>query len=170
MLEPHHVLNEGSTDDARRMLGRCCGATRWVEGMVTHRPFSSTEALLSIADEVWAAMSEADVLEAFEHHPQIGEDLEALREKFSGTLSLSSSEQSGVAAASQATLEALRDGNRAYREHFGFIFIVCASGKSADEMLGLLQTRLANDRATELSIAAGEQAKITRLRLHALAR
>ena len=110
-------------------------------------------------------MGEADIVEAFGHHPEIGASLDALRDKFASTAQWASSEQASVAAATEQTLLALRDGNVAYRERFGFIFIVCATGKSAAEMLSLLEARLGNARDRELSIAAAEQGKITALRL-----
>jgi 2-oxo-4-hydroxy-4-carboxy-5-ureidoimidazoline decarboxylase len=149
----------------RPLLAQCCGARRWVEGMLQRRPFASRAALLAAAADVWAALDEEDQLEAFAHHPRIGEDLTALRARFPQTAGLSSSEQAGVAAADEGTLLALRDANRAYFERFGFIFIVCASGKSAPELLALLRARLTNERAHELRVAAAEQAKITNLRL-----
>lgn len=159
------ALNDASDADAQAMLRRCCGATRWVDGMLAHRPFAHGEAVMAAADEVWAQMQDADVLEAFGHHPEIGASLEALREKFASTAGWSAGEQSSVAAADEATLVALRDGNVRYRETFGFIFIVCATGKTAGEMLEILRARLGSDRETELRVAAGEQAKITKLRL-----
>ena len=157
-----------SESDARAALQRCCGSTRWVEGMLARRPFGTREVLYEAADAVWSSVERADVLEAFEHHPRIGADLGALREKFASTEAWSSGEQSSVASADEATLEALRDGNLAYEKRFGHIFIVCATSKSALEMLGLLKERLDNDPVTELRIAAGEQAKITRIRLDKL--
>jgi len=167
--EPHAILNALSLEDARAALLRCCGAGRWAGWMLAQRPFASTEALLRAAAGVWTQMEKADVLEAFSRHPEIGGDLEALRARFPATAGWSSAEQSGVAGADVETLEALRDGNAAYREKFGHVFLVCATGKTAAEMLALLRARLANDPATELTIAAGEQAKITRLRLEKLA-
>jgi len=162
---PATLLNGLDEASARAALTRCCGATRWVDGMLGRRPFVDDAALLAAADAVWAAMEEADVLEAFSHHPEIGADVDALRAKFAATAAWSEGEQAGAAGASEETLLALRDGNVAYRERYGFIFIVCATGKSADEMLGLLRARMNNERAAELAIAAGEQAKITHLRL-----
>lgn len=144
------------------MLRRCCGAQRWVEGMLARRPFGDDATLLRVADEVWATMGDEDVLEALSHHPEIGGDLDRLREKWAG------SEQSGVDRADEATLVALRDGNVRYRETFGHIFVVCATGKSAARMLALLQARLGNDPAVELAVAAAEQAEITKLRLEKL--
>jgi 2-oxo-4-hydroxy-4-carboxy-5-ureidoimidazoline decarboxylase len=136
--------------------------------MLEERPFASSAALYNCAEQLWSGLGAADQLEAFAHHPQIGEDLAALRERFAATHALAAREQAGVAAADDATLLALRDGNRAYRARFGFIFIVCATGKSAREMLGILEQRLRRDPATELAQAAAEQAKITRLRLEGL--
>jgi 2-oxo-4-hydroxy-4-carboxy-5-ureidoimidazoline decarboxylase len=156
------AMDEGG---ARAALGRCCGAGRWVEGMLAKRPFGTDEALLSAADEVWATMERADILEAFSHHPRIGADVDELREKFAKTAELSATEQSEVGAASEEVLHRLRDMNVRYEERFGYIFIVCASGKSAGEMLEILESRIDDDPEEELRIAAGEQAKITRLRL-----
>ena len=158
-------LNQLSEPGARSALTRCCGAARWVEGMLAARPFASPSALLARADAVWSALEAADFLEAFSHHPEIGADLAELRRRFAGTATLSEAEQAGAASASEATLLALREQNRAYRERFGYSFIVCATGKSAAEMLAILQQRLANAPAAELELAAAEQAKITRLRL-----
>jgi 2-oxo-4-hydroxy-4-carboxy-5-ureidoimidazoline decarboxylase len=168
--EAHAVLNALPAADARVALARCCGSRRWVEAMLARRPFASLSALLSACDEASAALAREDVLEAFSHHPEIGADLDELRKKFRTTAAWSASEQAGVSSADEATLLALRDGNRAYRERFGYLFIVCASGKSAAEMLSLLRSRLAHDPETELRVAAAEQAKIARLRLEKLAR
>jgi 2-oxo-4-hydroxy-4-carboxy-5-ureidoimidazoline decarboxylase len=166
--EPHEVLNALSSGDAAAALVRCCGSSRWVESMLARRPFASTETLLSAADEVWFALHKADYLEAFSHHPQIGADLAKLRQKFANTASWSGQEQASVHAASEATLVALRDGNVLYLARYGFIFIVCAAGKSADEMLSLLRARLGHSVEDELAIAAREHAKIARLRLEKL--
>jgi len=165
MPEPERVLNQQSEDGARALLARCCGARRWVDGMLARRPFASRAALFDAADEVWAGLGEDDYLEAFAHHPRIGEDLAALRARFPDSAGWASAEQAGAQGADEATLRALRDANRAYFDRFGFIFIVCASGMSAHELLSALRARLANERPRELAIAAGEQAKITRLRL-----
>lgn len=168
MPEPHLVLNALGEAAAAAALERCCGSQRWVAAMLKERPFTSSSALYARAEQIWNGLGAADQLEAFAHHPQIGEDLAALRERFASTHTLSAREQAGVTAADDATLLALRDGNRAYRARFGFIFIVCATGKSANEMLALLEQRLSRDPATELAQAAAEQAKITRLRLEGL--
>lgn len=161
-------LNQLPDADARPLLTRCCGAARWVEGMLQARPFASLEALFARADSLWRELDASDYRDAFAHHPEIGAELDELRRKFAATADLSQREQASVAHASDATLRALRDGNRAYRERFGYSFIVCATGKSADEMLQLLERRLANDSELELAVAAEEQAKITRLRLEQL--
>ena len=136
--------------------------------MLRARPFASSAALLSEADAVWNRLEARDYLEAFAHHPEIGADLSELRKKFSSTAELSLGEQAGATTASEKTLLALRAGNRAYRARFGYSFIVCATGKSALEMLALLEQRLPNPDDSELSVAAAEQAKITRLRLEKL--
>jgi 2-oxo-4-hydroxy-4-carboxy-5-ureidoimidazoline decarboxylase len=168
MAEPHSVLNALPLAQAREALQRCCGARRWVEAMLAGRPFDDTPQLMAAADAATAALSRADHLEAFAHHPQIGADLPALARKFATTAGWSAGEQAGVREADRATLEALRDQNRVYLERFGYIFIVCASGKSAAEMLTLLEQRLGHEPETELAIAAAEQGKIAKLRLQKL--
>ena len=160
------ALDAMDEDEARAALTRCCGASRWVEGMLRERPLG--DALLDKAREVWATMERDDVLEAFTHHPRIGADLAKLREKFAATEAWSAGEQSGAMSADEDTLRALRDGNLAYEARFGHIFIVCATGKSAAEMLSLLEARMDNDPDEELAVAAAEQMKITELRLHKL--
>jgi 2-oxo-4-hydroxy-4-carboxy-5-ureidoimidazoline decarboxylase len=132
--------------------------------MLARRPFGSDERLFAMAREVWFALAPDAWLEAFAHHPRIG-DRESLRARFPRTADLSAEEQRGVQHASDETLDALAQGNRAYEAKFGFIFLVCATGRTAEEMLAMLQRRLANDRKAELQIAAAEQAKITELRL-----
>ena len=160
-------LNALPVGQARDALARCCGASAWVERMVARRPFVNLDHLLGIAHAFWMGLGPDDWREAFSHHPRIG-DLESLRRRFAATADLASREQGAVAAASQATLEALSEGNRAYEERFGYIFIVFASGRSADEMLRLLRERLDNDPEAELKNAANEQWKIMRLRLDKL--
>jgi 2-oxo-4-hydroxy-4-carboxy-5-ureidoimidazoline decarboxylase len=168
MAEPHEALNALDPDAAAAALRRCCGAERWVQQLLSARPFVSTAALQERALRIWNGLGAQDYLEAFSHHPQIGENLDELRKRFAATHTLSAREQAGVNGADESTLLALRAGNRSYRERFGHIFIVCATGKSASEMLALLQQRLDNEPAAELAIAAAEQAKITRLRLDGL--
>ena len=167
--EPHEILNGLDRVAAAEALRRACGAERWVQRMLARRPFASSESLYASADAEWRASTREDYLEAFSHHPRIGEDLAALRQRFQATASLSAREQAGVAAADEATLLALREANAAYRERFGYIFIICATGKTAAEMLAALRARLDNPPDAELAIAAAEHAKITRLRLGGLA-
>lgn len=170
IAEPHTSLNALSEVAARAALTRCCGATRWVEAMLNQRPFASRAELFSAAEGSWQGLAEADYLEAFSHHPKIGANLDELARKFPTTAQLSATEQAGVTEASETTLQALSALNLAYEQRFGFIFIVCASGKTALEMRRLLEQRLPNSRPVELALAAAEQAKITRLRLEQLAR
>ena len=157
-----NALDEASASEA---LARCCGSQRWVNAMLKLRPFSSVTQLLGEAEHGWWRLGDGDWREAFTHHPKIGADPASLRKKFGGTAAWAAGEQAGVAAASDALIEALSSGNRLYEARFGFIFIVCATGLSAAEMLAQLRERLDNDPAAELRIAAGEQLKITRLRL-----
>lgn len=161
------ALNAWSPAEAEAALLRCCGSKRWVEAMVARRPFPDETALFAAASEAFRGLTRADWLEAFAAHPKIG-DLDSLRRRFPATASWASVEQGGVAGASEAVLQALADGNRSYYEKFGYIFIVCATGKTATEMLATLEQRLANPPEEELAIAAGEQEKITRLRLEKL--
>lgn len=146
---------------------RCCGASKWARALTEKRPFASSAALFAAADEVFTLLDGNDWLDAFSHHPKIG-DLENLQKKFASTSGWASREQSGVEAADQQTLEKLAQGNAEYESKFGYIFIVCATGKSAREMLEILEKRLANDAKAELPVAAAEQKKITRLRLEKL--
>lgn len=163
-MEPWLRLDLADVNDARGLLGRCCGSTSWVERMLAGRPFRSREALLATARDIWFGLDRSDWLEAFTHHPKIG-DRNDLRRRFASTGHLSDKEQAGLAGAREETLAALAEANRAYEERFGYIFIVCAAGRSADEMLAVLHERLQNDPETEIRIAAEEQAKITELRL-----
>jgi 2-oxo-4-hydroxy-4-carboxy-5-ureidoimidazoline decarboxylase len=158
MVEPHDLLNELPVDEARAALLRCCGSRRWVADMLARRPWSSPAALFGDAGAVWAAMGRDDILEAFAQHPRIGASGDAWSQQ----------EQAGAAGADAATVRALREANDRYFDRFGYIFIVCATGKSAGEMLALLERRLTNDPTRELAIAAAEQARITRLRLEKL--
>ncbi|NTX00443.1 2-oxo-4-hydroxy-4-carboxy-5-ureidoimidazoline decarboxylase [Myxococcus sp. CA040A] len=162
-----HRLNTLAPEAAREELLRCCGSSRWVEAMVRARPFRDVEHVLSEAGWLWEQTGPDDWQEAFKHHPRIG-DVSLLRAKFASTATWSSQEQGGVNGAAEAVIQGLADGNKAYEERFGFIFLVCATGKSAEEMLGLLRARLGNPPDEELRIAAGEQAKITRIRLEKL--
>lgn len=152
---------------AQAELLKCCGSTRWAEEMVRNRPFKSPEELFQAARGVWEGLGRSDWLEAFAAHPRIG-DKKSLRAQPAATAGWAASEQAGTEATTEAVLEALAEGNRLYEERFSYVFIVCATGKIASEMLEILRSRLPNDPEAELSIAAGEQAKITRLRLEKL--
>lgn len=161
-------LNSLPKTDLAEALQKCCGATAWVQNMVALFPIADAESIMAEATAQWNKLSEADWREAFTHHPKIGGDVAALREKFASTSTWAEGEQASVKQASQATLEALAAGNTEYEQKFGYIFIVCATGKTADEMLALLQARLPNKPEVEIVIAAGEQDKITRIRLEKL--
>ncbi len=157
------ALNSLTESDARAALLRCCGASRWVEQMSARRPFADANALFAAARDIATTLTRSDWLEAFAGHPKIG-DFESLRNQSAW----SAEEQSALSSAAEATLRALAAGNRAYEAKFGHIFIVCATGKTADEMLALLEQRLEHSPDEELRIAAAEQEKITHLRLQRL--
>ena len=157
-------LNGLTGPEAQEEFGKCCGSTNWARRMADLRPFGTEEELMNTAGRIWWELGEADWREAFSHHPMIG-DVSELRKRFASTADLSESEQSGVGGAGDDTLKALAEGNSAYAKKFGFIFIVCATGKSAAEMLELLRERLGNPADREIRIAAEEQEKITRIRL-----
>lgn len=163
-MEPWVRLDEASASEARELLRTCCGATRWADAMLARRPFRDRQTLVAAARDVWLALDAHDWLEAFRQHPRIG-DRESLRRRFGTSGDLSGHEQRGVSGAAEDVLTALAEGNRQYEAKFGFIFIVRATGRTADEMLALLRERLRNDYDTELRNAAAEQACITELRL-----
>ena len=159
-----NALDEGAAVGA---FLRCCESTRWAREMAAARPFESVETMARTADARWAALAPADWLEAFAAHPRIGETRvgQAGGAERAGW---AQAEQAGVADAAEQTKRRLADANRDYEARFGYIFIVCATGKTADEMLALLEGRLRHDAGEELGIAAEEQRKITRLRLNKL--
>jgi OHCU decarboxylase len=185
-------LNRLDADSAARELLRCCGSPRWAGMMAAARPFPSADAMAVTADAIWTALKPADWLEAFAAHPRIGEApaatpsrgpedprrgvSESSRRGWGPGASEKSvtppdsaewagHEQAGAASASDAVRDRLATRNRDYEARFGYIFIVCATGKSADEMLEIVEQRLANDAVVELGIAAEEQRRITRIRL-----
>jgi len=155
------ALDAMSTDDARAALRRCCGSRAWVEHMVHARPFEDAASLLRIGERVWWSLTEADHREAFAAHPKIGET----KVPVTGDATWSTAEQSAAATAAAQTLAELAEANRAYEAKHGFIFIVCATGRSADAMLADLKRRMSSSSSDELRTAAEEQIKITRLRL-----
>lgn len=142
----------------------CCGSRRWASMLAGHRPISNEAALLRHADEIWWQLDEADWLEAFAAHPRIGER-KATREAPPQSAAWSAAEQRTVLEEDDSVLAALAEGNRRYEDRFGRIYIVCASGRTAREMLEILQNRLANDKKTELRESAEQQRQITALRL-----
>ncbi len=158
-------LNTASIVDAKDWFTHTCAATAWVNAMVNARPYASLDALTTTASEQWHTMTDSDLFEAFCAHPMIG-DLSTLRAKYATTQNLASAEQSGTAVASEETLIALRDANKAYLEKHGFIFIICASGLSAQTMLDALNARIENTTQQEIRNAAAEQIKITLLRIN----
>jgi 2-oxo-4-hydroxy-4-carboxy-5-ureidoimidazoline decarboxylase len=160
-------LNRLNEADATTAFTQCCTSTRWVERMVIDRPFESLAEMLEISDRIWEECDVDDYLESFEGHPRIG-DVESLAKKYANTKTWAGGEQRGVEGADRAILERLSKGNADYEEKFGHIFIVCATGKSAAEMLALLEARMPNDPKTEVMVAAEEQNKITRIRLKKL--
>jgi allantoicase len=150
--------------EAEAELLACCGARTWASTMAERRPFGSLSAVLDAADTAWRALGPEDWLEAFRAHPRIGEK-KAAAAQGEDAQRWSEKEQGGVALAEAETLAALATENAAYDARFGHIFIVCATGKSAGEMLAILRARMKNDPAAELAVAAEEQRKITRIRL-----
>ncbi len=160
-------INSMNAADAAEYFAKCCGSSGWVKRVLAARPFSNAEDLEEKAHAAWSACSIYDGLEAFGHHPEIGGTAE-LAKKFASTSDWASGEQASVQQATTEVLQALADGNVAYKKKFGYIFIVCATGKSAAEMLELLQQRLPNSEEDEIKIAMAEQMKITIIRLEKL--
>jgi 2-oxo-4-hydroxy-4-carboxy-5-ureidoimidazoline decarboxylase len=158
------TLDRLSRDDAERELRACCGSSRWVERMIAARPFGASSRAREEADRIWNGLSRADWLEAFDHHPRIGEQKAAVVQDAKGA-AWSREEQSKVTAAGDDVRKELARVNAEYERRFGYIYIVCASGKSAGELLSIARARLANDPDTELRVAAEEQRKIMQLRL-----
>ena len=154
-------LNALDQEAAARAFLRCCGSSRWARQMTAARPFAGAAAVAGTADAVWSELDRADWLEAFAAHPKIGETR-------SGGADWSQQEQAGVAGAAAQSLRRLTEANRDYEARFGYIFIVCATGKTAGEMITLLEDRLQHDAGEEMRIAAEEQRKITQLRLRKL--
>lgn len=157
-------LNNLTAEQATHAFMQCCTSATWVTAMVNARPFINKIAIAKQADLAWQELEEIDYLEAFEGHPKIG-DVKSLRAKYANTKELASNEQGLVKEANEDVLELLSQGNAVYEEKFGFIFIVCATGKSAKEMSDLLQARLPNNKKQELLNAAEEQRKIFQLRI-----
>ena len=160
-------LNALAPEQAAAEFLKCCGSRVWANALSDARPFIDADALFHKADSVWWSLGENEWLQAFRAHPKIGEQ-KAAASQSEQARSWSAQEQSGVHDAATETKKALAAGNQEYEKRFGFIFIVCATGKTSKEMLAILYERLRNDPATELRVAAEEQRKITRLRLEKL--
>ncbi len=161
------TLNSLDDDHFREALLQCSGSPVWCEHMSRLRPFSNAEDLIQKSSRSWKKLSTQDWLDAFNSHPKIGA-VESLRKKFASTAASAAGEQSAVYSASEETLKSLAEGNSRYEERFGHIFIVFASGKTAEEMLSILNRRLCNSPAVELSVCSEEHQKITQLRIEKL--
>jgi OHCU decarboxylase len=160
-------LNALPPEEAEKAFLQCCGSKRWAREMAKSLPYQSPETLIASANDIWWSLQPDDWLEAFRSHPKIGEK-KAAEPVSDQSRQWSGQEQAGVSNASLETVDSLARLNRAYEQKFGFIFIICATGKTSAEMLSALRERLDNDVATELPIAAAEQSKITELRLKKL--
>lgn len=160
-------LNSLSPSEAKKELLKCCGSKNWAQRMVAERPFRSLNQLIESSNRIWWSFEPAQWLEAFYSHPKIGE-ITAAAAIAAESQKWSEDEQSGAREATAETRAALAELNSAYEKKFGYIFIVCASGKSSEELLANLRERLQHDEDDELRIAAAEQAKITALRLKKL--
>lgn len=166
-MEKLKKLNELNSREAKDEFIKCCGSNKWIQEMLSHKPYSTKEKLFNTAEKVWYSLEEKDWKEAFTHHPKIGE-LNSLKKKFISTKTLLQKEQSGINTASIKTLTELAKYNKEYEKKFGYIFIVCATGKSAEEMLSMIKKRINNNPKDEIKIAMQEQFKITKLRLEKL--
>lgn len=156
--------NQLTAEAAANEMMSCCGSSKWAQQLSARRPFSDESQFLAASDKIWDQMETSDVLEAFSKHPRIGEK-KAPSAASSQSAAWSKQEQSRAASAGDAIQASLAEANREYEQKFGRVFIICATGKSADEILAMLRQRLQNDDASELRVAAEEQRKITNLRL-----
>jgi 2-oxo-4-hydroxy-4-carboxy-5-ureidoimidazoline decarboxylase len=155
--------NKADESAALDAMLACCGARRWATEMVALRPIRDVAELSEMADRIWSTMQEPDWLEAFACHPRIGE--RRASHTSSQSAAWSKQEQSRTGAASENVLAELAEGNRLYEERFGFTYIVCATGKSTEQMLAILKRRLGATREAELREAAEQQRQIMRIRL-----
>ena len=163
IAEFDHLPNEKK----KELLTQCCGSSAWVDKMLTVFPVEDLVEFLDATEQKWNECTQQEQMEAFEHHPKIG-DINSLKEKFADTAGWAEVEQSGVISSNEKTLQDLAKGNEEYENKFGFIFIVCATGRSAEEMLADLNSRINNSKEEEIKIAAAEQLKIAKLRLEKL--
>lgn len=167
MNEALERINQAGTAEAESMFRDCCGSATWASLMEMVRPFASEDELMNVAAAIWNDLETSDRLEAFLAHPMIG-GTKAAPAQQARSAAWSAGEQARMSSANELLRQELAAANRAYYEKFGFIFIVCATGKNAGEMLELCRVRLGNDRETEIAIAAREQQHITELRLRKL--
>lgn len=151
-------------DEAAKEILPCCGSRAWANGMAASRPVEDVATLLASSDRIWRDLSAADWSDAFQSHPRIGETRGPL-ESSARSQDWSAQEQHHATESTDSVKQALADGNREYERRFHRIFIICATGKSADEILVNLRHRLNNDDATELREAAEQQRQITQIRL-----
>ena len=159
-------LNEIGFNAAKSEFLKCCTSEEWAKRMANSIPFEDMECLQEVAEDIWEKkLKEKDRLEAFSGHPKIG-DVNSLKAKYANTAAMAGHEQSGVDSASDETISELARLNKEYEDKFGYIFIICATGKSADEMLEILKSRIGNTPEKEIEIAAVEQNKITQIRLN----
>jgi OHCU decarboxylase len=163
------VLSSWNAAEAQAALDAmlaCCGARRWAAAMVALRPIAGVPELSAAADRIWGTMEEADWMEAFACHPRIGQPSpQRSAHALPKSVAWSGQEQSAASSATERVLAELAAGNEEYERRFGFTYIVCATGRSAEEMLAILNRRLASDRASELIEAAEQQRQITQIRL-----
>ncbi len=152
-------------EEAVREILACCGSKTWAASMASKRPIQDEDSLMTTSDAIWSGLGEQDWLEAFRSHPRIGES-HAEEVAPAQSSAWSAQEQQKASSADEAVMVALKWGNREYEQKFGRIFIICATGKSASEILEILRRRLHNDEATELRQAAEEQRQIVHIRLN----
>jgi OHCU decarboxylase len=167
MIKSLEKLNNLESEIAHARFLDCCGSDQWASLMEQARPFADLDDLLNQAEQIWQSLSAEDWLEAFASHPKIGSRKAAPKQQQQAA-EWSKGEQSGTRTATETVLDRLAGANRLYENKFGYIFIVCATGKSAEEMLAICETRLNNEVEIELPIAAEEQRKITEIRLKKL--
>lgn len=167
MSDKLEQLNRAAAETAQTDFLNCCGSRNWARMMTEARPFTDTAALINQAEKIWLNLDTQDWLEAFAAHPKIGTRQPATKQQ-AQSAAWSQGEQAGTHTAADSVLNRLAEANGLYEDKFGFIFIVCATGKTAEEMLNLCRARLSNDAASEIQIAADEQRKITEIRLRKL--
>lgn len=154
-----HTLDTLAESEAERLLLTCCASLEWARAVAVRRPFGTVDALLAAADDALATLSEPELDRALSGHPRIGDRPDNAD---------SAREQAAVVAAGDAVRAELAAGNRAYEDRFGHVYLVCATGRSAAELLDILRSRLHNDASTERGIVREELGKINRIRLRRL--